>query len=404
MAQKPHLLRYLSRRASFERLEPRAPLPFTADLDLTLSQPQQAKLGGLDPRWCSELSNQPYLPDCRGARSARHALCNYLSSRAQLAPDDVLLTASTSEAYAFLLLALCDPGDAILVPQPGYPLLDDIAQLLSVRLVIYSLKYDGSWFIDTSTLPDKSQVKQDKIRAIVVISPHHPTGHVLNVDERSHLEDCGVPLIVDEVFSPYILDAGSFDSDPLAKGNEGPLCLVLGGLSKSVAAPGLKLGWMVGRGRGAREFLGELEFISDAFLSVNQLAQEGLAQILSQAPTIQQNIRERLMFNRATAQRIFARGAGVAEEIHGSFEPHPVSALPARSGWSMILRLPHIMDEAKWYEKALDVGVKVQPGSLYALPFQASFVVSLLTEPAAFEQGLMRLNELVRTMLYAELS
>lgn len=382
MAEKPHLLPHLSRRARFERLEAGAPPRTEPDFDLTLAQPQAAQIRGLDPAWLVGFSDQPYRPDCRGTSSARQALCTFFSHRTSLDEDDLLLTASTSEAYAFLLLTLCDPGDAILVPSPGYPLLDDIAQLLSIRLVTYSLRYDGSWFIDASTLPDRRQIENDKIRAIVVISPHHPTGHVLSVGELSHLADCGLPLIVDEVFAPYVMDTCATDCEPLTINDESPLCLVVGGLSKSVAAPGLKLGWIVGRGRGAREFLSELEFVSDVFLSVNQLVQEGLPQILSQAESIQHNIRERLLFNRATALRICRDGA--------------LSALLTRSGWSMILRLPEIAEEAEWCCWALDVGVKLQPGRLYSLPFAASFVVSLLTEIEAFEAALLRLIELVK--------
>ena len=55
-----------------------------------------------------------------------------------------MLTASTSEAYAFLFKLLCDPGDAVLVPAPSYPLFELLAELEGVQALPYRLAYDGA--------------------------------------------------------------------------------------------------------------------------------------------------------------------------------------------------------------------------------------------------------------------
>jgi alanine-synthesizing transaminase len=331
------------------------------------------------------LPNEPYAADCRGTESARRAVCDYLKGRALIEPLDLLLTASTSEAYAYLLLALCDVGDAILVPSPGYPLLDDIAQLLGVRLVHYSLAYDGQWFLDSATLPTLEQVRTQNIRAVVAISPHHPTGHVLSEKELGQLGALSLPVIVDEVFEPYVLDRRDTDAEVLGAAIDVGLLCVLGGLSKSAAAPGLKLGWLVARGAHARQFLSDLEWISDAFLSVNQPVQQGLARILAQAVPIQTTIRTRLYETRDLVLKLC--------------DQSPVTALCTRAGWSMILRLPHVLSEASWCELLLAQGVRVHPGRLYALPFPCSVVVSLLTEPSQLKLGLERLLLLVHAQL-----
>ena len=60
-------------------------------------------------------------------------------------PAHLVLTASTSEAYAFLFKLLCDPGDAVAVPRPSYPLFEYLARLEGVEVVPYPLRYDGEW-------------------------------------------------------------------------------------------------------------------------------------------------------------------------------------------------------------------------------------------------------------------
>ena len=115
-------------------------------------------------------------------------------------PARVLLTASTSEAYAFLFKLLCDAGDEILVPQPSYPLLEHLAQLEGVRLIPYSLAYDGEWYLD---VPSVHRAIGPRSRAIVVVHPNNPTGSYMKQGELAALAATGLPLVSDEVFADY---------------------------------------------------------------------------------------------------------------------------------------------------------------------------------------------------------
>ena len=67
-------------------------------------------------------------------------------------PEQLVLTASTSEAYGYLFKLLCDPGDEVLVPVPSYPLFTYLGALESVNTVPYQLDYDGSWYLDFGSL------------------------------------------------------------------------------------------------------------------------------------------------------------------------------------------------------------------------------------------------------------
>jgi len=385
VATIPKFPGYLSRRGRFEPKDPSAALPTALPsglvLDLTVTQPERAQLSCLGPQWLSGLPSAPYDADPRGLGSARGALARYLSPRAAVSAEQLLLTASTSEAYAYLLLLLCDPGDSILVPTPGYPLLDDLAQLCGVRLLRYRLRYDGAWFMDTTSLPDRAQMLAQRVRFVVAISPHNPTGHVMSGAELRALLALGVPLVVDEVFEPYVLKRYETDLDPLVLGNEAPLVLTLSGLSKSAGAPGLKLGWLCAQGGQASAFLSELEYVSDAFLSVNQLVAQGLPQILTQVSAIQARIRARLMLNADLVSEVFFGSA--------------VTVLPLRAGWSIVLRLPDVLAEETWLQLFAAAGVSVQAGRLFDLPLSSSVVVSALTVPDMLQAGLEKIRAVV---------
>src|SRR5512140_3637209 len=118
-----------------------------------------------------------YDPAPFGLPSARAAAAADFGRRGfPLPPERVFLSASTSEAYAFLFKLLADPGDEILVPRPGYPLFDFLATLESVVVRSYPLSYDGAWHLDVAAL---RALVGARTRAIVVVNPNNPTGAFL---------------------------------------------------------------------------------------------------------------------------------------------------------------------------------------------------------------------------------
>ena len=97
-----------------------------------------------------------YAPTPRGDRVARDAIACYYQRRGlTVDPDQLTLSASTSEAYSWLFQLLCDPGQRVLFPQPSYPLLSSLAELTSVHVDRYPLWFDptaGRFRIDTAAL------------------------------------------------------------------------------------------------------------------------------------------------------------------------------------------------------------------------------------------------------------
>ena len=166
-------------------------------LDLTESNPTRAGIAyPLDEisDAFARASRAPYDPDPRGLRSAREALAEHLRCNA----GDLLITASTSEAYSFLFKLLTDPGDNVVIATPSYPLLEHLAQLELIEQRPFAMEFHKRWEIDASHAPIDGRT-----RAIVVVNPNNPTGSYVTAEEWEALARAGVPLISDEVFFEY---------------------------------------------------------------------------------------------------------------------------------------------------------------------------------------------------------
>ena len=163
-----------SELARAHRLRVQAGLPIA---DLTASNPTRCGFE-YDSKLLAALADAralDYDPQPRGMLRAREAVCAYYADHAvKVGPEQVVLTTSTSEAYSFLLRLLCDPGNEILVPQPGYPLFDYLAGLDDVRLKAAPLVYDYGWQMDPEGF---RRAITPETRAIVLVHPNNPTGH-----------------------------------------------------------------------------------------------------------------------------------------------------------------------------------------------------------------------------------
>jgi alanine-synthesizing transaminase len=354
-------------------------------LDLTESNPTRADVPYDTTTIVPALgtpSSLRYEPAPFGLPFAREAVAHVLTTEGT--PVDasrVVLTASTSEAYAFVFKLLCDPGDEVLVPRPSYPLFEHLARLESVRAVPYPLAYDGAWHVDMSTV---RAAVSPRTRAIVTVSPNNPTGSYLKTDELEALASLGLPLVSDEVFAPYSLRADPRRAKSALEAGGAPLVFALGGLSKLAALPQMKLAWMaLGGDQGrAREALARLEVIADAFLSVGTPVQHALPSLLA----------SRAVAQGAIARRTRANLAWLASAVGGS----AVSVLDAEGGWYATLRLPRTRSEEAWALGFLvEDGVQVHPGHFFDFDEEAYVIVSLLTLEGAFHEGVRRILERV---------
>lgn len=340
-------------------------------LDLTESNPTRA---GLAPgsEMLGELSHPraaTYEPLALGHEDAREAICAYYRDRgATVDRGRIVLSASTSEAYAWLFKLLCDRDDAVLVPQPSYPLFDYLATLEDVRLVPYPLMREENFRIDLQAL---ERSIDERTRAILLVHPNNPTGTLVRPEEADALEriatEHGLALIVDEVFGDYAERAFTF------AGRGRAVTFVLSGLSKVVAMPQVKLGWIVAEGPGLDDAFSRLELIADTYLSVGTPIQRALPSILENRAPVQAAIRARVAENlRALDQALVATPS--------------VRRLPLDGGWSVVLEVPRTRED--WAETLVrDVGVLVHPGYFFDFEREGVLVISLLPEPTTFARA-----------------
>ena len=350
-------------------------------LDLTVSNPVAAGLhfpAEALQRALGGASVSEYCPDPLGGQETREAIAAWHGHGVTC--DDVLLTASTSEAYSWLFKLLCEPGDEVLVPSPSYPLCDWLARLEGLSTRSVPAYFHERWHLDMEAM---ERAVQGRTRAIVAVNPNNPTGQCLSRSEWKALTDLcarkGMALIVDEVFSDYILEA-SEDRLPTALEDRDPPCpvFVLSGLSKVAALPQVKLGWIIARGSPARELMNPLSFIADQYLSVSASAQIAAAEILSLALNVQTRISTRLRAN--------------LSNLDTALREHPqLSRLPVEGGWTVLLRRPAVdSDETCVLRILRAANVLVHPGHFFDLPGDGYLVLSLLTEESVFRQGLQK--------------
>jgi aspartate/methionine/tyrosine aminotransferase len=335
----------------------------TRILDLTESNPTHAGIeypAGFLNSLASEAAMR-YEPEPFGLLSARETIAREYGARA----DRVVMTASTSEAYSWLFKLLCDPGDEVLVPRPSYPLFDYLAALESATVRHYGLFYDKpGWFIDFHTI---ERAINDRTRAIVLVNPNNPTGHFLRRHELAQLTAFGLPIISDEVFRDYQLQPAPESVVSLQDVNEA-LVFTLNGLSKTVGLPQMKLAWMIVNGPPdqVRVALERLEIIADTYLSVGTPVQCGLESLLHLRAPVQGQIIDRLRVNLET-----------------------LGSSGVEAGWYAIVRG---QEEGAELRLLRDHDVLVQPGYFYDFENPGYIVISLLTPPDVFREGVGRLQ------------
>lgn len=365
-----------------------------------------------------------WVADAAGRRDAREAVAEYYRERGGwFSAEQILLTASTSEAYSILFKTFCDPGDAILTPMPGYPLLDTLAQLEHLECYPYFLKLarekerclktgfqnnfgknqNGAkeasskddnahssllrtqcsfrFVIDTDSLlsaPDNAKI-------LLLVSPHNPTGHCVSEKEWNEIvsfcEQRNMVLVVDEVFGDYNIDPKVRRSWEYIRREALPKCPIfwLNGLSKTVGCPQLKLGWMAfyAPEKDFEPIRAALEFVADAYLSVSAPAQALAKPMLTHAAVYEASIRERLQANWATLRAAFP--SKYCPEVLG--------------GWYAALRLGSD-DEQLTLRLLREKHLLVQPGFFFDFDEDGWVVVSLLQPPEIFAEGVHRVLEM----------
>lgn len=343
-----------------------------------------------------------YTADPRGPKEIRDILSNFINKRdnrteksvsSKLNPDQLYVLSSTSQAYAWLMMLLCDAGDAVMGPTPGYPLIESIARLQCVNAIPYPLHYDGSWTIDIARVRELLEDASLRIKALVLINPNNPTGSYVKPEEREILlqlcRDNGVAIIADEVFYEYSLE--SFAGNARFAGESSTLVFALDGFSKMLAAPHAKVGWIEVSGPkdDVYEAQKRLDVIADDFLPIGNTVSERIPELLQYASSQSAIVRNRVINNLHTLRETLV-----------STPKCCVSALRAEGGWNILLRVPSCIDDDVLALRLMkDYNLVSQPGYYFDMPVNGYLALSLLPEPQQFISGLHALLRTVDALL-----
>lgn len=353
--------------------------------DLTESNPTRAGIPYPQEKILNAFANPnnlQYSPDAQGSLKAREALCAYYRKKGfTIDPKRIFLTASTSEGYSYLFRLLANAGERVIFPSPSYPLFAFLGDLNDVVMDSYPLVYDKQWQIDLAGL--KKGLRRDT-KAIVLVNPNNPTGSFVKKEELVQINalcrEKSIALISDEVFYEYGFGQGGERVSLI--GNEEALSFTLGGLSKSLGLPQMKLSWIIVNGppKLVEEAVGRLEVIADTYLSVNTPVQNALLSWLDLSAEIQTAI-----LTRTRANRDFLIKAAPAAAS-------PIEVLNAEGGWYAVIRIPETVSEEDIVLKLLtEYQVIVHPGYFFDFNDQACLIVSLLPPLEVFKEGIERL-------------
>lgn len=337
----------------------------------------------------------------RGPLESREMLARFLSTRSEdegspvrrVDPEHLYLLSSTSEAYSWLFKLLCDSGDVVLAPKPGYPLIESIGRLENVETVEYQLSFDGSWFITVSAIEALLDGPcGDRVRALVVINPNNPTGSYVKPEERQALlrlcASRGVALIADEVFFDYDLEP--FSGNSRFAGETGALIFALDGFSKLLAAPHAKVGWIEvsGPDDDVREAQRRLDIIADDYLPMSNIILDTLPELLDSARGQLEKVRRRTHANLRRLRELLDDSSGL------------VSLLRPEGGWNVLVRLPSSMDENELVLYLIEhEGLTGQPGYFFDMPGNGYLALSLLPEPPVFERNVESVLRAVEVLM-----
>ncbi len=338
-----------------------------------------------------------YEPNPRGLETARRAVSGYYAERgSEVSVEDIVLTASTSEAYSFVFRTLCNPGEEVLAPEPSYPLFGFLGDIHDVKMVRYPLIYDRGgehgWQMDFHAL---EEAITPRTRGVIVVNPNNPTGHFCKAGEIKQLNEIcaarGMAVIADEVFLDFVIaeftgarEVGNRQPVSFA-GNAGALTFAMSGLSKISGLPQMKTAWVIASGPEElkKQAVARLEVIADTYLSVSAPAQLATPAFLEQRHGFQKQILARVRRNLAELDRQLR-------------EQKSCGRLEVEGGWYAVLRMPATRsDEEFAIELLATKGVYVHPGHFYDFPGDGYVVASLITCGAEFAEGIRQLLAMI---------
>jgi aspartate/methionine/tyrosine aminotransferase len=269
-----------------------------------------------------------------------------------ISPDQVLVHSGAEEAIFLFMHALLNPGDHIIVHFPCYQSLEEVARGLGCEVTRWAAHEENGWALN---LDELRRSLHPNTRAIVVNTPHNPTGYLMPQEDYLELnriaQERGIILFSDEVYREleYRLE------DRLPSGcdvNES--AVTLGVMSKTYGLPGLRIGWIATR--NAR-ILNQMAALKDYTTICNSAPSEFLAELA---------LRHRGQLS-ARNLEIIQRNLSILDDFFARYATRFAWQRPKAGP----IAFPRLVDgdiEAFCHDLVTRAGVLLLPGTMYSYP------------------------------------
>jgi len=182
-----------------------------------------------------------------GLPEAREAIANYVRQYKNVPadPDEIVIVPGGKPIIFFSILALCDPGDEVIYPNPGFPIYESVARYIGAKPVPIPLREENHFRLDVDEL--KSLITP-KTKMLIINSPQNPTGGYLRREDVEAIADAvrgkNIVVLSDEIYDRLIYS----DEKPVSIASLPGMkdwTIILDGFSKTYAMTGWRLGYGV---------------------------------------------------------------------------------------------------------------------------------------------------------------
>jgi len=181
-----------------------------------------------------------------GLPALREAIAKDVSARRGVSVDsaEVVVTPGAKPIMFFTIMALIDPEDEVVYPNPGFPIYESMIEYVGAKAVPVPLLEQRNWSLDVEAL---ASAVNEKTKLLILNSPHNPTGGVIPLDDLKRIAEIvsgyDFMILSDEIYS-RVLYSGEYHSLLSFPGLKDRIIL-LDGFSKIYAMTGWRLGYGV---------------------------------------------------------------------------------------------------------------------------------------------------------------
>ncbi|HEY4640907.1 MAG TPA: pyridoxal phosphate-dependent aminotransferase [Thermoanaerobaculia bacterium] len=303
------------------------------------------------------------------------ANAGHLSLRRKLGdPDEVCVTAGTQEALYAIFQAYVDPGDEVLVPDPGFVAYATLAKICGAEAVPYPIE-PPSWQLDARAITQRITAKT---KLIIVNSPSNPLGSVASRAALEEVANAGPLVVSDEVYRQLW-----YDAEPPSMRGLSDRVIVVDGMSKSHGMTGLRIAWTIAKPDVLKPIITAHQYIATCASVFSQ----ALAELVFDAPEWNAS-----WLARARAQLRDQREVA----LHAIERELDVQLAPPPAAFYAFVPVPSCDTLTFAKTLATDAAVLVIPGAAFGINGEGFVRISYAASHDAIGTGIERIGRWLR--------